>query len=133
MKKLKWFWSRDMIFVFERSFDLFYKLASFTNFIFLKTDFWKTFNQTFFEIFEIKSILAWPNLLCYNQLSSCNAEKHLSFIDAQSILMVHTLTHIFLTNKTLSSHAFSITHFDSSKITLYPLSHNWLMLRQVVF
>ena len=82
--------------------------------------------------FSMTLVLAWPSLLC----QSCSwldllATRHTSW----SASSFSWRTYIFLRHWAMNLVAFDsgllIMHLSCSKVTIFPSSHNWLMLRRL--
>ena len=89
------------------------------------------FTSSLDEIWEISFMLAWPNLLCQSQASSFKIKKYIS-LQRSLMSIVYTLFYfsaiidVFLCG-------FSIMQALDSNLIIYPLSHNWLMLKRLFF
>ena len=77
-------------------------------------------------------MLAWPSFLCQIQHSSFVAYKHFTlFANKSSRSTIYIFSYLWPTNMIFYS---SLTiHLDDSNITIYHLSHSWLILSKLCF
>lgn len=133
MKQLKRSFSWKNNFVFEWFFDLFAFHASTKKDCIIEWSFGNPLTRSLHCIFEIYLILAYPQLLCHDIASSFIDINHETFWDYNSfIFILYKFPCLFAinTNEPLS---FKTLHWSFSRVTLYPLSHNWLILNRFCF